>query len=71
MAFTWAFWLVMVALVVAQAVCGVVLGGNWRPWYRKSENPRGFWTVIAIQSVMLLALALGWILIHESERHRG
>ena len=63
-------WLIMVGLVSGQVVWGVVLDGRWRQWYRRKENPVGFWTVIGIQSVMLLVAAIVWILIIQSEPQR-
>jgi H+/Cl- antiporter ClcA len=65
----WIFWLAMVGLVIGQVVCGVVLGHNWRPWYRRSDDPRRFWTVIAVQTLMLVAIGSLWAFIFLTDRH--
>jgi hypothetical protein len=60
----------IVAALIGQILYGVVLDRSWRPWYRRKDNPVGFWTIIAIQTVMLLAIAIGLILVMASERWR-
>ena len=62
-------WLLMAGAVIVQVAYGVVLDRAWRPWYRRSENPIGFWSVIAIQTVLLLGLAIVWIVIIRSDSH--
>ena len=63
----WLAWLVLAAIVAAQAVHGVALDSFWRPRFRKAENPRGFWAIIAIQTVILVGMAALWAWIIASE----
>ena len=63
----WLIWLAMATVVAGQVVRGVALDSLWRPWYRRVENPQGFWTVIVIQTALLLTMALVWTWIIASE----
>ena len=59
----WILWLLMACLVFSQVYTGVVLDGMWRPCFRRADDPRGFWTIIAIQTAGLLFIGTIWTLI--------
>lgn len=63
----WLVWLTLACVVVFQAIRGVALDGALRPLFRRSENPKSFWAVIAIQTIWLFALALVWVWINASK----
>jgi hypothetical protein len=61
-------WLEMAGFLLTQVICGVVLDGAWRPWYRRNKDAVGFWTVITIQTVGLLAVGTIGAVISLSSR---
>jgi hypothetical protein len=42
--------------ITAKAISGEVLGNRFQIWYRRKENPMGFWTVLVIQIALWLIL---------------
>jgi hypothetical protein len=56
------------AIILAQVISGEFIGGDWRIWYRRKQNPRKFWMMIAIQTAMWLAIGIVWAVIILSER---
>ncbi|HEX8913316.1 MAG TPA: hypothetical protein VF796_13225 [Humisphaera sp.] len=50
--------LVMVTLIAWQIGTGNVLGGDWRVWFRRSERPVMFWSVVAFQTLAAVLVAL-------------
>lgn len=68
--FSAVIWLLFAGFIIAQIAYGVVLDKSCRPRYRMRTNPIRFWSVIAIQTVLLLSLAIVRIFVIGPESNR-
>ena len=48
--------LLVTSILVYQLASGNVLHRGWRVWYRRSEDPKAYWTILLIQTALALVV---------------
>ena len=47
------------AILIWELASGTVLGKGWQVWVTKEENPRKFWVILGLQSLLFLTAVVG------------
>ena len=48
------------SVLVYQLASGIVLNRGWRVWYRRSDDPKAYWTILLTQAGLALLILTSW-----------